>query len=92
MQVHVAVVHQRLQDGPAALDVDALVGHEFILGQIGPRRSREKSLGGARGGPGRGGAVHLGHLYPLGLGPGREAAAARAALLAPRGGPQSGVS
>ena len=36
------------------------------------------------------GVVHLVcHLHPLGLGAGREAAAARAALLHPRGRPQS---
>ena len=96
MKVHVAVVHQRLEDGPAALDVDALLGRrrEIIPRRrvVPPRRSREESLGG--GGPGRragGGVVQLvGQFHPLGLGPGREAAAARAALLAPRGGPQSG--
>ena len=47
MKVHVAVVDQRLQDGPAALDVDALLGGS--VGRFSLWQSREESLGG--GGP-----------------------------------------
>ena len=44
MKVHVAVVDQRLQDGPVALDVDALLGGS--VGRFSLWQSREESLGG----------------------------------------------
>ena len=47
MKVHVAVVDQRLEDGPGALDVDAHLGGS--VGRFSLWQSREESLGG--GGP-----------------------------------------
>ena len=50
MKVHVAVVDQRLEDGPVAIDVDALLGGS--VGRFSLWQPREESLGG--GGPVKG--------------------------------------
>ena len=60
MKVHVAVVDQRLQDGPVALDVDALLGGS--VGRFSLWQSREESLGG--GGSVKGSLYH----YSINLG------------------------
>ena len=46
MEVHVAVVDERLEDGSGALDVDALFSS---LGRVSPGQSRKESLGGGGG-------------------------------------------